>query len=529
MAEPTSPDTAAGTAPAEAEKEGKPSPSTREQGAKKDGAEEGKEEEGAEAKEDDGDGDEEDLPKPRKPKEVRIQTKDGGVVYRIEIEDVIDLGLAPFVERSLERAAKDPKAVAVLSHIHTPGGRVDAAVRIRDALLRSKVPTIALIESEAISAGALIALAHDYIVIVPGGTIGAATPIQMAGGGEAQAVGEKMVSYVRGVFRATAEAKDRDPAVAEAMVDKDKVVPKLAPKGKLLTMSAMEAHAWGVADLLLDDEEAMMKETGLAGQKVVRVVSNWAERIARVLTHPVVSGLLMTFGFLGLLMEFYSPGFGVTGAIGLTCLFLFFFGHYVVRLAGLEELGMFLLGLALLAVELFVTPGFGLLGAAGLGLVLAGLVLSLIALPIDVSFDTGELASAFVRVMVSLAATIVMAVVLGKKLGGWGAFRRLVLADAVTGRAVGFGGPQAQDGEPRPESAAAGEAPPPGSFGVARTDLRPSGKVRVAGGTYDAITGGEGITKGARVEVRGTRGSALVVREAEGESEEGPGEEPANA
>ena len=114
-------------------------------------------------------------------------------------------------------------------------------------------------------------------------------------------------------------------------------------------------------------------------------------------------GLLMSFGFLGLLMEFYTPGFGIIGGIGLTCLALFFFGHAVVHLAGLEELLLFGVGLVLLGIELFVTPGFGVLGVLGLAGIAASLVMALVALPLDVSIDTGELAIAAFRVLGSVA------------------------------------------------------------------------------------------------------------------------------
>lgn len=441
------------------------------------------------------------------PKTVRFEVPEGGVIYWLTIDATIDLGLAPYVERVLAEAAADPNAVAVVSEINTPGGRVDAAVRIRDALIESSVPTVAFIHSEAISAGALIALAHDYLVVVRGGTIGAATPIQLGGDGGAEAVGEKMTSYVRGVFRATAEARGRDPVLAEAMVDASVDVPGLAPAGKLLTATAQEALDWGLVDVLVEGRDGLLERTGLGAARIERRETGWAERLARVLTDPVLSGLLMSFGFLGLLMEFYSPGFGIIGAIGLTCLALFFFGHSVVHLAGMEELLIFGTGIVLLGIELFVTPGFGLLGILGLAGIAASLIMALIANPIDVSIDTGELATAAFRVLGSLAVTAVAAVVIGSRVTKSSIFRRrLVLTEAVSGMAVGF------EGDDRGAGSEPGTAPAPGSLGTAATALRPSGKVRVAGQTYDALTTGDLIEQGTSIEVRGTRGSSLLVR-----------------
>ncbi|MDH4252806.1 MAG: hypothetical protein OEV27_16630, partial [Nitrospira sp.] len=150
---------------------------------------------------------------------VPAAPSEGSVVYVIPVDGVIDLGLAPFVERVLDEAAA-AGAAAVILEIDTFGGRVDAAVQIRDALLRAKVKTVAFINKRAISAGALISLAAETIVMAEGGTIGAAMPVQIGlPGAPAQPVEEKTVSYMRKEFRATAESRKRPPELAEAMVD----------------------------------------------------------------------------------------------------------------------------------------------------------------------------------------------------------------------------------------------------------------------------------------------------------------------
>ena len=166
----------------------------------------------------------------------------------IPIEGTIDMGLAPFVKRALAEA-EATKADALILDINTFGGRVDAAVVIRDALLASPVRTIAFVNRRAISAGALISLAAKEIVMTEGATIGAATPVQMSPtGGEASPVEEKTVSYVRKEFRATAESRGRPLRIAEAMVDRDVEIPGLNPKGKLLTLTTNEALVRKVAD-----------------------------------------------------------------------------------------------------------------------------------------------------------------------------------------------------------------------------------------------------------------------------------------
>jgi membrane-bound serine protease (ClpP class) len=252
------------------------------------------------------------------------------IVYVAPIEGMIDLGLAPFVERVL-REATEAGAAAVILEINTFGGRVDAAVAIRDALLNAKIPTIAFINKRAISAGALIALATEKIIMGDGGTLGAATPVQMGQpGAPAQPVEEKTVSYVRKEFRATAEARKRPPLIAEAMVDADVEIPDLIEKGKLLTLTTDEALKHKIAEFRANTMAEVLNQVGLAGAEVRRASPNWAENFVRFITHPIVSSLLITIGMLGIILEIRTPGFGVPGVLGIGSLALFFWGKRLV-------------------------------------------------------------------------------------------------------------------------------------------------------------------------------------------------------
>jgi membrane-bound serine protease (ClpP class) len=209
-------------------------------------------------------------------------------VFVARLEGIIDLGLAPFVQRVLDEAAAG-NAAAVVLDINTFGGRVDAAVLIRDALLRTRLDTVAFVNKRAISAGALISLAAVKIAMADGATIGAATPVQLgAPGGPAEPVAEKTVSYMRKEFRATAESRKRPPLVAEAMVDADVEIPDVIAKGKLLTLTTDEALKLQVADFRADDLDAVLAHLGLAGAEMRRLGENWAEMLVRGLTHPVL-------------------------------------------------------------------------------------------------------------------------------------------------------------------------------------------------------------------------------------------------
>ncbi|MFY9942865.1 MAG: hypothetical protein WAK57_11880, partial [Desulfobacterales bacterium] len=300
------------------------------------------------------------------------------VVYVAPIEGTIDLGLAPFVVRMLTEAT-DAGAAAVILEINTFGGRVDAAVLIRDALLNAKIRTVAFVNKRAISAGALIGLAAETIVMADGATIGAATPVKMGEpGASPQPVEEKTVSYVRKEFSATAEARKRPPLIAEAMVDADVEIPGVSEKGKLLTLTTDEAITHKVADFRAQTIERLLDQVDLGGAEVRRVSPNWAEDLVRFLTGPIISSLLITIGMLGIILEIRTPGFGVPGGLGIASLALFFWGHWLVQLAGWEELLLLGAGMVLLVLEVFFIPGFGIAGALGIGALLASFSLSLI-------------------------------------------------------------------------------------------------------------------------------------------------------
>jgi membrane-bound ClpP family serine protease len=231
-------------------------------------------------------------------------------VHVVPITGMIDLGLAPFVRRALAEAEADG-AAAVVFEIETFGGRVDAAVQIRDALLDSKLRTVAFVNKRAISAGALIALSAQTVVMASGGTIGAAAPVVGgAPGAESRPADEKTVSYVRKEFRATAEARQRPLALAEAMVDADVVVPGVVEKGKLLTLTTEEAIRNKVADHRADTMDAVLAQLGLAGAELRTATPHWAESLVRFLTHPIVSSLLISAGMLGIFVELRAPGLG---------------------------------------------------------------------------------------------------------------------------------------------------------------------------------------------------------------------------
>ena len=410
-------------------------------------------------------------------------------MYRIAVTGTVENGLAPYVARAL-REAQEAGAAAAYLDIDTPGGRVDAAERISDAIRRATLPVYAFVNPRAFSAGALIAISAQAIYMRPGGVMGAATPVD----GQGQRAPEKMVSAMRAEFRAVAEERGLDPRVAEAMVDEAIAIPDLVREGELLTLTSGEARKVGYAKGEVADEAALLAAVGLGGARVVAVEPNWAEQVVRFLTNPLVSPLLLSLGMLGLVLEIKSGGFGIAGLVSLASLGLFFGSSFVLGLAGWEEVLLLGLGIVALAVEVFVLPGFGVAGVLGLAAIGGAIVLSLMgAAP-----SGGDVVQAVAILGASLLITVAVMYTWLRHIPNSDRFGGLFLRGEMA-QADGY-------------VSAALRADLVGQEGVAVTDLRPAGTATIAGERVDVVTEGEYIAQGSAVRVLRSEGYRHVVR-----------------
>ena len=327
-------------------------------------------------------------------------------VHVIDISGTIDLGIAAFLERQIDQA-QSSGATAFIVVMDTPGGRVDAAISMRDALLATDMPTITLVDTTALSAGALIALATDTIYMTPGAVIGAATPINGATGETADA---KTISAVRGLFESTAEATGRDATYAAAMVDPDIEIAGVIEQGDLLTLTASSAVESGLAAAEIAGLDDVVNGLGVDADSVDIATPGLLETISRFVTSPSVAGLLL-LAAIGLLIAEVTTGSGGLFALGGVGLFtLFFWGHLLAKLAGWEDAVLLAIGLALIAVEVFVIPGFGIAGIAGTVALVAGMVMSLLGRNLDYA-PSGTLRTAVLTVVIALVgAAIAVAV-----------------------------------------------------------------------------------------------------------------------
>lgn len=419
-----------------------------------------------------------------------LNAQSGGV-HRIPVTGVVELGLAPFIERSLEEAA-EAGARAVVLDMDTPGGRIDAAERIADALSDSPVPVYTLVNRRAISAGALIALSTDRIYMRPGSVMGAATPVD----GSGTKASEKIVSVMRSEMRALAEQAGLDPDVAAAMVDEEIEIEGVVEAGKLLTLTTEDAQALGYAEEVAD-LAALLELLGHQGAPVVTAEANWAERVVRFFSNPVVAPFLLTLGFLGLITEIKTPTFGLAGMAGVVSLGLFFGSHMIIGLAGWEDVIIFGIGLALVGVEVFLIPGFGFFGLLGGIGILAGLYLSLIGnLPTMPDFTQAGLVLSTTIVLIAVSAWVLIRTLpASSRLSRSGIF----LTDRME-RAIGY-----ESSVRRPELI--------GTVGKAITDLRPSGTALFGDERVDVVSESSWIMQGSPVRIVAAEGYRHVVRE----------------
>ncbi len=414
----------------------------------------------------------------------------GALVYRIPITGTIENGLAPFVARAV-REAHEAGAAAAFLDIDTPGGRVDAAERIADAIRKTDLSVYAYVNPRAYSAGALVALASDGIYIRRGGVIGAATPVD-GGGTKAP---EKIVSAMRAEFRALAEEQGLDPAVAEAMVDESIAIPGVVEAGELLTLSTNEAIALGFARGEAPDQAAFLSAIGLAGARVVTPEINWAEGLVRFLTNPIVAPLLLSLGMLGLVFEIKTGAFGLGGLVSLGALGLFFGSNLLIGLAGWEEVLLLAAGLIAVAIEVFIIPGFGVAGVVGILFIGASVVMAMLGnIP-----TLGDVSTAVAVLGAAVVITLAVFFAWFRHLPSSNRFKGLLLREGLDREGGFISAPERKDLI--------------GQIALTTTDLRPAGTARVGDERIDVVSEGDFIASGRAVKILRAEGYRLVVRE----------------
>jgi len=424
----------------------------------------------------------------------------------IPIREAIGKPVLYVVRRGLKDAI-DLGADIVLIDMDTPGGEAGAMLQIMEALDKFSGKKLTYVNSEAISAGAIIASVSDEIYFAPRGVMGAADVVTGSGGDIPAGMKRKIDSYLSAKIESYTTHAPRRADVIKAMripefelkLD-DQVIKE---KGELLTLTAEKAIALygdpptpllaaGVAD---DIASLLDSRFGADGYVLTRLDATWSEQLAVWLSGLVP--LMLGLGLLALFIEFKTPGFGIFGVVGLTLLGLVFLSNFVAGLSGHEPVLIFALGLILVAVELFFLPGTVVFALSGIALMLGSLLWSMADIwpnePLTISSDI------FLSPLLNLGTGLALAIVGGLALLRFlpkGMFwDRVVLAAAATGTSA----PEIEE-----ESLI-------GREGVAATALFPSGQIEIDGQRYEARVAVGTVDVGQRVVIRARREFELLV------------------
>lgn len=411
-----------------------------------------------------------------------VAADNADLVYKIPLTGNIDNGLLKLVERGLAEAERSG-ADLVVFEIDTYGGYLDPAIKIRDLILRSNLPTVTYVKGRAWSAGALIALAGEKLFMAEGSSIGAA---------ETRPGEEKYISALRKEFKATAETRGKNQELAAAMVDKDIVIPGVSPRGKLLTLTVDEAVNHHMADYKVANFTGVFEIMEISPGQIIEMELTIAEKAARIITRPHITIILLAIGILGLVAEIFLPGFGLPGTIGLLSLAVVFSSYIYHGVAGWGLVILFLAGLLLLIIEIFVTPGFGFTGISGLILIMASIYF------LFPDFDT-----AIVGIAAVLVLSIVGFIVMLKLFGSSALSRRIALGESQT-KEAGY-------------TAQSDRKDLLHKTGKTVTPLRPAGIVEIDGKRIDVVSDGAFIDKGIEVMVTEIAGNRIVVKKIEGD------------
>ena len=413
-----------------------------------------------------------------------------------KIDDNIDPRTNRYSKLLLDEASKDEYDIVVIE-MDTYGGAVNDADDIRTRILDFEKPIYVWINKDAASAGALISIACDSIYMSSGASIGAATVVT----GDGAQAPDKYQSYMRSIMRSTAEAKGRDPKIAEAMVDEDISVDSISMEGKVITFSTKEAMKFGFCDAELNSVEEILERQGIEKFDIVPFELGSAEDIISFFLNPIVSSILILLILGGLYFELQTPGIGFPIIASITALILYLVPYYLNGVAENWEIILFFVGVILIVIEVFIIPGFGVFGVLGLFTSIGSLILIMLNNDLfDFTFVLSkDLVSSSLSVLISVLSFLLLIIFGGVKITDTKAFKRIALEETQD-TSKGFISQKYSNDLV-------------GKKGKSFSVLRPSGKIILSDKVYDASTSGEFIEKNKNIIVINNEGSSLKVKE----------------
>lgn len=432
------------------------------------------------------------------------------IIYTFKIKEDIAKPILRTTNKAFEEAKKY-NANYIIIEINTYGGLVNIADSIRTKILNSKIPVIAFVNNQAISAGALIAISCDSIYMKPGASLGAATVVDQSG----RQLPDKYQSFMRATMRATAEAhgkdtiikgKDtiiswrRDPRVAEAMVDPAVAIEGLIDSSHVLTLTAEEALKINYCEGLAENIYEVIKLMKIGNYLLFEYKPGVIDKVINFLLSPVIQGILIMLMIAGIYYELQTPGIGFPLATAIIAALLYFAPLYLEGLAQNWEIIVFIIGLILLILEIFVIPGFGITGISGIILIIIGLSLAMIdniAFKFEGTRVLSNLIKSFTVVLSGIGGSLIFILIFSKKIV-FSAPNSIALS-TVEDKEAGYVATDLKLEQLK------------GKTGIAITNLRPSGKVEIENEIYNATSEIGFIEKGTKIKVIGNRTGQLIV------------------
>lgn len=405
------------------------------------------------------------------------QTNDD--VFVIPIKGEIDKATYQFVKRELENI-EDLNPKAIIFEIDTYGGYINEAEKIKKLIVGLDVPTISFVNTKAESAGVLLTISSDTIVMAEGSTIGSAEPIPNT---------EKTLSYWVEELRSTAIAKDRDPELIAAMADKSIEIEGIVKEGRLLNLNYKSAKELNLADIIANDYQSLLQELNIEYDEIKTSEMDFITRIAKFIVNPYVLGLLLTIGFIAIVVEIFTLGFGAGGSVAIIAFALYFGSNLLVGNTGWAALLIFITGIILLLVEA-VVPGFGVPGIGGIVCISIGIVIA-----------SPDVEMAIISILVAIVVSILVAYLFIK----YGQKSPYLDKIVLNTNHVGDSG----------YSSTIDNRKYLYKEGITLTTLRPSGTIVVDDDRLDAVTEGQYISKGEKIKVIKIEGSKVIVRKIE--------------
>ena len=465
----------------------------------------------------------------------------------IVCKGTIDDGLYKSIKRRTEIALKGGVDYLIYE-IETYGGEVAAADDISKYFIldvAKRAHTVAYVNTEAISAGAMISVSCNDIIMRENTTIGDCAPITL--GGKLEGVErEKVESFVRATFARAAEANKYPMPLLKAMVTvgtevyrvkntktgqweyfETEQLPKdahaydlknkelVVTSKELLTLTASKAAEYGIARAVVKDVNGVLsfleKRDGVEfSAEPVKLETNWSEEMVRWLNSPAVLGVLVTIALLGLYIEFQTPGVWLPGLVAVLCFVIIVGSKFLTGMANWVEIAIFVTGVLLLLIEVFVIPGFVFVGVIGIFLILAGLFGMLIKNPPgqfswpQSDYDWKMFTDQVWAIGLGFLAFLALAWLFSKYLYKIPIAKKLILAPPVETDAVQYG---MSSEKPLVEIA---------QKGITLSQLRPSGIAQFGRERVNVVSRGEFIDENKEIIVESIEGNNIVVKEISG-------------